>query len=204
MAATVRLTHLQGYHRYVRRFHQTKGVVLGYDETAFPQAAVQALRDAWRAQLPARTMPFLRADAQAPAALLVSLGTFPDFTALAELGRRLGSREFAACRKAVADMFANSRKRPVEFQFRCDVGKTIVRGRFVPARPLEAELALCALELLATELVRVGLPDETSLVEARYDGVRWIPERAHGLDRTLGRRRTFRLVRGVWRVQEER
>jgi len=186
----------------VRRFHQTDGVVLGYDEAAFPRAAVQTVRDAWRARLPARTMPFRRADAAAPAALLVSLGTFEDFVTLAALTRRLGSEEFASARGAVVELFAQSRKKPVEFQFRCDVGEAILRGRFVPADPAQADAALCGLEFLATELAALGLPEGTSLVEARYDGDLWMPERAYGFDRASGRLRTFRPVAGAWSCGE--
>lgn len=191
------------YHWDVRRFHQPNGVVLGYDEAAFSRAGVQALREAWRARLAARTMPFLRADRAAPAALLVSFGTFPDFGALAALGRRLQSEEFAPARWAVVELFKESHKKPVEFQFRCDVGGAILRGRFVPTEPAELNAALCGLEALAAELSRVGLPEQTSLVEARYEEGRWAVERAHGFDRASGRLYTFRLVTGAW-CEEER
>jgi hypothetical protein len=185
------------YHRDVRRFHQPNGLVLGYDETAFPREVVQRVRDAWKALLPARTMQFLRADAHAPASVLLSLGAFRDVTELRSLLDLLRSEAARPAREALCQLFRACSKPHPEFQLRWDVGSVILRARFVPSRPSEVGTALESLPDLARSLEDAGLPSGTTVVVASYRGG-WELEAAHGFDPAAGRVRVYRYREGRW------
>lgn len=172
-------------------------MVLGYDETAFPPAAVGRVRDAWKALFPARTLRFLRQDATAPASVLLSLGSFQAPSQLQEVLQQLASDRARPARESLRDLFAASSKELPEFQFRYDLGPVMVRGRFVPSRPEELEAALSGLHELGEDLARSGLPPSVTVVVAAYRG-RWVPERAHGFDPATGGVRVYRYRDGRW------
>lgn len=181
----------------MRRFHQATGVVLGYDETAFPPAEVQRVWQAWKALFPARTLRFLRQDAAAPASVLLSLGSFHELAGLLEVLDRIGSDLGRAARETLRDLFAASLKPHAEFQFRYDLKAVMVRGRFVPAQPGEVDAALRGLRDLATTLARASPPPDATVVVAAYRGG-WTPDRAHGFDPARGAVRPYRYREGRW------
>ncbi len=184
----------------MRRFHQATGLVLGYDETAFPREAVQRARDAWKALLPARTMQFLRADAQAPASVLLSLGAFRDVTQLRGVLQLLRSEAARPARQALCELFQACTKPAPEFQLRWDVGSVILRGRFLPSHPSEVGAALETLLDLARALEEAGLPSGATVLVASYRGG-WELAAAHGFDPAAGRVRAYRYRRGRWEAQ---
>jgi hypothetical protein len=173
----------------MRRFAAPDEIVVGYDETAFPKSAVEAVRVAWRRLAPARTMPFLRSDAEAPAAVLVSFGKFSeDDRAIARFDDVAAAR-WAEARRVLQDMFGASSKPLPELQFRFDVGARIVRGRFHP-RPGEIDAALCGLAALARALAedaRGPLSGAIRVVTATWDGARWRQAEARGYERPQDR-----------------
>ncbi len=181
----------------MRRFHQATGVVLGYDETAFPQEAVQRARLAWQAVLPARTMRFLRADPQAPASVLLSFGSFDDSARLLQVLDLVRSEAARPARRSLEELFAVCRKASPEFQFRYDLGATMVRGRTTPAHAREVDAAVCGLWDLAAALDRAGLPPRTTVVVACFRGW-WEPDRAHAYHPSTGRAEVYRYRSGRW------
>lgn len=188
------------YHRDVRRFHQSVGVVLGYDETAFPDELVRVAREAWKALLPARSMRFHRQDLGAPASLLLSLGSYPDIQHLRVTLERLRSPAAHPAREALCQLFRACTKPHPEFQFRYDLGAVMVRGRFTPTHPEEVGTALDGLAELAEALERTSLPAGVMVVVAAYRG-RWQPERAYGFDPAAGCSRAYRYQDGVWQLE---
>ncbi|MDR7392483.1 MAG: hypothetical protein QN182_10470 [Armatimonadota bacterium] len=185
----------------MRRFHQATGVVLGYDETAFPEEGVRRVRAAWKALLPARTMRFLRQDRQAPASVLLSLGAFADPARLREALGLVGSELAGPARRSLCELFESCGKPHPEFQFRWDLQSVMVRGRFVPRNGEELDAALCGLRDLAEELEAAGLPPGASVVVATYQG-RWTPHRAHGFDVDSGRARAWKYRNRRWEQEE--
>jgi hypothetical protein len=184
----------------MRRFHQPAEIVVGYDETTFPKVAVAAVRAAWRLVGRSRTMPFLRADPQAEAGVLVTFGTFADDDAMQTFFQALAGEGWETARRALSDLFRAAMRMPVDFQFRYDWDGLIVRGRFHPRSPSEVDAALRALGALAERIRadrRAGvLPSAVALVTATFDG-EWQPHEAHGYDPV--RRGPLRLVwRGAW------
>lgn len=142
-------------------------------------------------------MPFLRADPQAPAGVLVTLGTFPDEEAMRSFLAALAGTEWAAARRALTDLFRAARRAPVEFQFRYDWDGLIVRGRFQARSPADADGALRALRDLADQICadrRAGtLPRGATVVTATFDRG-WHRYEAYGYDPARGSP-----VRMVWR-----
>jgi len=185
----------------VRRFHQATGVVLGYDETAFPEEGVRRVRASWKALLPARTMRFLRQDREAPASVLLSLGAFADPAALRQTLELVRSEPARPARQSLCELFESCGKPHPEFQFRWDLKSVMVRGRFVPRNGEEVDAALCGLRDLAEQLERAGLPPGASVVVATYQG-RWTPYRAHGFDVDSGRARAWGCRDGRWEQEE--
>lgn len=184
----------------MRRFHQSAGVVLGYDETAFPGEAVRVAREAWKALFPAQALRFQRQDPDAPASLLLSLGSFPDVQQLRVTVERLRTPAARAAREALCQLFRACTKPHPEFQFRYDLGTVIVRGRFTPAHPEEVGTALDGLADLAEALERAGLPAGVTVVVAAYRG-RWQPQRAHAFDPAAGCSRAYRYQDGAWQAE---
>lgn len=172
-------------------------MVLGYDETAFPPEAVRRVWAAWQALLPTRTLRFGRQDAAAPASVLVSLDSYGQPSQLQEALEFLRSEAACAARESLQELFAACTKPPAEFQFRCDVGGAMVRGRFVPENPEHVSAAPRTLWDLARDLKQAGLPDGVTVVVAAYRGG-WKLQRTHGFHADTGRLEVFRYCHGRW------
>lgn len=149
-----------------------------------PRAVAEA-RDLWTGDVPVRTMPFRRAEADPAAPLLVTFGT-------AE-GTVPCDPPEGACR-GLAGALQQARARPLHLMVRLDVGETIVRGdvRSDRAEQIAAALAtVSALARLATQAVHEDLPEDTHLITATYStqADRWMLQTAHGFREGAWRRR---------------
>jgi hypothetical protein len=173
---------------------------LGYDETAFPEEAVRRVREAWRTLVPTRTLRFLRQDPQAPASVLLTLGSFSDPEDLHRTLELARSDRARAARESLCGLFAACGKPHPEFQFRYDLQGIMVRGRFVPADAAQVNAAVQALAGLAEELGRAGLPPGATVVVASYRE-RWVPERAHAFDPAAGVAVVYRYRAARWEME---
>ncbi|MCS7234623.1 MAG: hypothetical protein RMM30_01380 [Armatimonadota bacterium] len=158
---------------------------------------MRRVREAWRAFVPTRTLRFLRADHQDPAAVLLTFGSFSSPRDLRRTLELVCSDRARAARATLCDLFAACRKPHPEFQFRYDLQGTMVRGRFVPTDAGEVDAAVQGLAELAAELERAGLPPGATVVVASYRE-RWLAEGAHGFDPTAGTTVVYRYRARCW------
>jgi len=149
-------------------------------------------------------MPFLRSDAQAPAALLLSFGRFGDAAAAIARFDEIAGELWHDARRQLAALLAASTKPAPELQFRFDIGDRIVRGRFHPT-PDEAEAALLGLAAFARLLAAdadAALPAAVRIVTAAWDGAGWRCDQARGYARsgeaTSGSPMRLRHIDGRW------
>jgi hypothetical protein len=164
-----------------RLFHRPSEIVIGYDEQIVAPSALRAAREAWGGDVPVRTMPFNRVEADPTSALMITLGEVGD-------GERwVPSR--AAC-GAIASALGAATAAPWRFGVRFDHRGVIVRGAAETRAPMSLAAALLALPTLAAD-ARAAIdqwPDEgLHLITAQWnDETRghWVLGPAHGFKGT--------------------
>jgi hypothetical protein len=137
-----------------RRFYRRAEIVVGYDEQVLQPREIAAARDAWRAPVPVRTMPFVRGQADLGAPLLITFGTLAVEAPPAEACRLLAAALRDAIRREPVVRDPRLRRvgvRPRRVMVRFDYRGVIVRGNVSADRTELVERALATLPELAAQ-----------------------------------------------------
>ncbi len=171
-----------------RQFHRPAEVVIGYDEGVLDSQTIGMARDRWGGSATVRTMPFLRAEADPAAPLLVTFG---------EIDAGLPASPPADACDMLARALLEAGVRPLRLMVRFDYRGVIVRGDAQGHDEAAIALALRLVPTLASmarDTIDQALPNGTQLITAAFD-VRvgqWVLGDAHGFGDRVWRKRLDR------------
>ncbi len=168
-----------------RQFHRPAEVVIGYDEGVLDSQTIGMARDRWSGGATVRTMPFLRAETDPAAPLLVTFG---------EIDAGLPEGPPGDACDTLARALLEAGVRPLRLMVRFDYRGIIVRGDAQGHDEAAIALALRlvpALASIARDAIDQPLPDGTQLITAAFDvrAGQWVLADAHGFRDRVWRKR---------------